>query len=507
VKYIISHDVGTQSNKAVLIGTDGKVYATSEKEYDIHYPRPDWVEQNPEDYWKAICDTTQKVSAGLEDISDILAMVFSTQAMGIIPVDKTGKVLYPNISWVDSRAGKQSEIIMKRFLGAPVFKAITGIELSGKDVIPKIKWLKDHQNNIYQNTYKILDVNGYLKYKCTNKMVAEWSGACSYGFNLKTKDWERIFFKIAGIDTNKLPDLVKSTDLIGTLTEQAAQELGLPTTVKIFGGCDDTQSAATGSGQIDHHQAHIYLGTSAWVGLSSQKNYSFKAGVASLQSANPESSFLVGITESAGANIEWALNKLYKKEKEAGEDIYQLMEKEVAATPSGSDGLIFTPWFLGERTPITDTKIRSTIFNLGFEHNRGHIMNALLEGIAYNLRWTIENIKKNYHIDIKELTAIGGGSQNDAWIQSLSNILGVEIHTTKYPKLAGAIGSAMIALVGLGIEKDFNHIRKFNPVSKTFYPQEDKKAVYLEMFNNYKAVYYSLKKTYHRINHKRFNEV
>ncbi|MCD6544445.1 MAG: hypothetical protein J7K34_08040 [Flavobacteriaceae bacterium] len=320
------------------------------------------------------------------------------------------------------------------------------------------------------------------------------------------KDWERTFFKIAGIDINKLPDLVRSTDLVGNLTKKAAQELGLTTDVRIFGGSDDTQSAAMGSGQIEHHQAHIYLGSSAWIGVSSQKNYKFKNGVASLQSADPNSNLLVGITESAGVNMEWALNKFYKKEKEQGIDIYELMENEVCEIPAGADDLIFTPWFQGERTPVTNTTTRSTIFNLGLEHNRGHIMCALLEGIGYNLKWTIDNIQKDYGIELEEVTVIGGGSQNDTWMQSLSDILQVKLNITRNPKMAGAIGSAMTAFVGLGLEKDFSKIKEFNPVSKTYHPRKDHKDVYQKMFENYKVVYYSLKKAYHNINFARFNK-
>ena len=182
------------------------------------------------------------------------------------------------------------------------------------------------------------------------------------------------------------------------------------------------------------------------------------------------------------------------------------MEKEVSEIPAGSDNLLFTPWFQGERAPVTNTTTRSTIFNLGLEHNRGHIMCALLEGIGYNLKWTLNNVQKDYGISIDELTVIGGGSQNDAWMQSLSDILQIKLNITKSPKMAGAIGSAMTAFVGLGLETDFSKIKEFNSVSKSFKPRKDHKEVYQEMFENYKALYYSLKKTYHRINFKRFNK-
>lgn len=503
--YIIAHDVGTQSNKAILISKDGKIDNAAEYSYDVNLPKSGWVEQSPDDYWQAVCTTTKEITSTLNRDDTIMAMVFSTQAMGIIPVDKKGTVLYNNISWVDSRAGIQAKKIMNRFLGKSVFKKITGVELSGKDVIPKLVWLKENEQEIYNKTYKILDVNGFLKYKCTNKMVAEWSGACSYAFNLKKKNWEFLFFKIAGVAVNMLPELVKSTDLVGNLTETAANELGLPSSVKIFGGCDDTQSAAMGSGQIENNQGHVYLGSSAWIGISTHKNYKFKSGVASLASADPKSTLLVGITESAGINIEWALNMLYKNEKEQGIDVYHLMETEVDVIPAGADQLIFTPWFQGERTPITDTTVRSTIFNLGLEHTRGHIMRALLESIGYNLKWTIENIKKDYGIAISKLTIIGGGSQNESWMQSLSDILQVELHITEQPKTAGAIGCAMTAIVGLGLVDDFSKIKDFNPICKSFKPRNKHIEIYDQMFLDYKTLYKKLKKTYYKTNFKRFN--
>ena len=504
MKYIIAHDVGTQSSKAVLIGTDGKIYKSSEQNYPIYYPKPGWVEQDPEDYWQAVCDTTKQITAGLENVHDILAMVFSTQAMGIIPVDQSGNVLYRNISWVDSRAGIQADQIMRRFMGQRVFKGLTGVRLSGKDVIPKLLWLKENVPEIYRNTYKILDVNGYLKFKCTGKMLAEWSGACSYGFNLEKKDWERLFFKIAGFDTNKLPELVRSIDFVGTLTARAAKELGLPENVKIFGGSDDTQSAALGSGRIDDGDAHIYLGSSAWIGISTHKNHKFKNGIASLQSADPDSALLVGITESAGVNIEWALDLLYRDVE--NKERYALMEEEVKKIAPGSNGLIITPWFLGERTPVTDINLRSTFFNLELQHTRAHILRAMLEGVGYNLKWTIENIEKDYEIRFDEITVIGGGSKNETWMQSLSDILQKRIHITKNPKMAGAMGSAMIALVGLGLDMDFSKIKKINPEAKTFEPREMYTDSYQKLFAQYKSMYYSLKKNYRQANKERFNQ-
>ena len=196
-KYVIAHDVGTSGDKAVLIDTKGTIIASSEKEYGFSYPNPGWVEQDPEDYWQAIVESTKSIIATSKVKSaEIIGIVYTTQAMGIIPIDKDDNILYNNITWVDGRAEKQAEKLMNRFLGRKVFKSIVGIELTGKDVIPKLMWLKETQKDIYNKTQYFLDVNGFLKFKSTGKKVAEWSGACSYAFNLNKKDWEGCFLNL-----------------------------------------------------------------------------------------------------------------------------------------------------------------------------------------------------------------------------------------------------------------------------------------------------------------------
>lgn len=504
----LSYDIGTSSVKAILIDLEGNILANTIEDYPLQMPRPGWVEQHPEDYWKAIVLATKSMMATSKvDVSKVEAMVFTTQAMGIIPVTKEGEILRSNITWVDGRAELEALKTMKKFLGKKVFKAIVGIELTGKDVIPKLVWLKNNEPEVFKKTHKFLDVNGFLKYKATGKMVAEWSGACSYAFNVKSKDWERIFFKIAGVGTDKLPDLVKSTDKVGTLTAQAAEELGLTQSVAVFGGCDDTQSAALGTGAIQESSAHIYLGTSAWVGVTTAKNFGFKNGAVCLQSAMPDKNMVVGITESAGVNIDWLIKQFYQSEKKelSEPEIFKLLEKETALVPPGSDHLIFTPWFLGERCPIGTTTTRSTVFNLGHEHTRGHVIQAHFEGIAYNLRWTIDNMQKDFKFQIKELSITGGGSQNSRWMQTIANITQKKIITTGHPKLAGAIGASIIAMVGSGKMKSFDHIHKIIQQREVYTPKSETFEVYDKLYQDYKNVYSSLKKAYITANKDRFN--
>jgi xylulokinase len=396
--------------------------------------------------------------------------------------------------------------MMRKFLGRKVFKALIGIELTGKDVIPKLLWLKKNKPELYSKTEKFLDVNGYLKFRATGRMVADWSGACSYAFNLKKKDWERIFFKMVGVDTDKLPELVRSIDKVGGLTSAVAQEMGLPEGIPVYGGCDDVQSAAVGTGAIGEGEAHIYLGTSAWVVVTTERAPKFKNGAVCLQSADPEKNLVVGITESAGANLEWLIERFYNKEKEDPlvSDIYEILDQEAAEVPPGSDHLIITPWFLGERCPVSTTTTRSTVFNLSLEHKRGHFVSALAEGIAYNLRWIIENYERDFGFKISSLKITGGGSQNDHWMQVFADVIQRDIQTTNQPKMAGAVGAAMCAFVGGNVFSSFEDVRKIVAVNKTFKPQEENIDIYDALFERYQDLYTSLIETYKRANAQRF---
>lgn len=507
MNYFLAYDVGTSSVKAILVDEQGNILASAIEDYPLLMPHPGWVEQQPIDYWNAICKATKEVINVSEiDKTTIIGIAFTTQAMGIIPVNKEGSVLYNNISWVDGRAESQARKIMRKIGGKSIFKTIAGVEITGKDVVPKLLWLKENQPDVFNNTYKFLDVNGYLKFKCTDKMVAEWSGACSYGFNLKKKTWENIFFQLAGIPLNKLPNLVRSTDAIGTLTETAAKALGLPQSVIVYGGCDDTQSAAIGTTAIDEGEAHIYLGTSAWVGVTTKKSRAFKNGIFCLQSANPEMNIVVGITESAGVNTEWLLSTFYAHEKQtlSAAALFELVENDIKQIPAGSAYLMMTPWFLGERCPVSTTTTRSTVFNLSHQHTRAHFARAHFEGIAYNLRWTIQNLRKDFNYSIQELKITGGGTFNATWLQIIADITQCNIINTSQPKNAGALGAAMCALVGSGTFKHFTEIQKLVSPTQTYYPNQQHQKIYDELFINYQNIFKQLKNTYTQINHHRF---
>lgn len=504
--YIMAHDLGTSSDKAALVDFEGNIIATAKEDYPTFYPQPAWVEQEPMDYWNASCKASARIieEQGI-DPSDVKGVVFSTQAQGIIPVDEKGELLYRNITWVDGRAEKQAKAIMRKVGGEKIFKMFSGTPIMGKDVLAKVIWLKEERPQLWQRIYKILDVNGWMKYKCTGKMVTEISGASAFALDLKKKEWMSVL-KMVGMDMEKLPSLVTSTDLVGVLLPEAAAQMGLCQGTPVFGGCDDVQAAAVGSGMVGDGDCHIYLGTSAWVSVATRDKDKFKHGAAPIQSADKEMLLIAGITESAGANLQWMIDNFFSAELEKyGEaGIWEYLNEQVSGVPAGSDHLVITPWMLGERCPVSDTTARATIYNLSMDHTKAHFMKALYEGIAYNLRWIMENYRSDYGFTCDNFRVIGGGALNEPWMQILADVTGRSFEVLDDPRNSGALGAAVVAMIGLGHLGGFEEVKQFVHVKKQYHPNEQQKSVYDSLFEDYKQVYYSLKKPYARSNAKRF---
>jgi len=508
-KYIIAHDVGTGGNKAVLVDPQGRIHGSAFEPYEVTYPRPDWAEQKPEDWWRAVTRSTQRLLAesGVHP-GDVLCVTYATQMLGVVPVTADGEPLRPGIIWLDARAQRQAEQIMRRFLSPWVFAALAGAPLSGKDVMPKMLWLKQNEPDVYEHTAKFLDVSGYLLYRSTGLMVADWTAASAVGLDLKKKQWLTWLFNYIGLDPAKFPTLVKSTDQVGGLTARAASECGLLEGTPVIAGAGDAPSAAVGSGAVGEGEGHISLGTSGWVAVVTERIVTGKHGIASIRSADPGKAFLIAETETAGACLQWIADQFYRKEQQdpAIENVFALMDRDVETIEPGSGYLIFTPWMYGERAPIADTFVRSTFFNLSADHQREHLLRAVYEGVAYNLRWIMEVMERSFGHHQEVFRVIGGGARGAPWMQIIADVTGKRIETVPNPQEAGAVGVALIAAVGLGIYPDFEALKDVVQVTRTYEPQSDRAGVYECLFAAYKKVYRSLKSGYREINEERFSK-
>ena len=508
-EYIIAHDVGTSGNKAVLVDTEGSVHGRRSESYRTDYPKPGWAEQEPADWWKAVTQTTKLL---LEETGvspkDVLCVTFSTQMLGIVPMDSQGGPLRPAIIWLDNRAGKQAGRMMRKFISAGVFALIAGTALGGKDGIPKLLWLRDEEPDIYDRMCCFLDVDGYLIYRSTGNMVMEWTCASVFGIDLKKKTWLNSIFRYVGLDPEKLPPLVRSIDQVGVLSKEAASEYGLLEGTPVYAGAGDAPCAAVGSGAVGEGEGHVYLGTSGWVGVVTERMPQGKHGAASIHSADPSKAFLFAESETAGACLQWIGDEFYKSEKmdPSIPNVYALMDEKVRQIPPGSDYLIFTPWMYGERVPINDHYVRSSFLNLSAEHTRENLLRAVYEGVAYNIRWIVEIVEKDFKFPLPHLRVIGGGAKGEPWMQILADVTRRKVETVCEPQDAGAVGAALVAAVGLGLYPDFESLKKVVKVERAFEPQENNREIYDCLFHSYQEVYSNLRGFYSKLNRKRFDE-
>jgi xylulokinase len=508
-RYIVAHDVGTSGNKAVLVDVDGNVRATAHAPYPVRYPRPDWSEQDPEDWWRAVASTTRQVLEQADVPPDqVLCMVHTTQMLGIVPMAADGRTLRPAIIWLDGRAPEQAQRIMRKFLHRRVFAAAAGAELSGKDGLPKLLWLKENEPDVYHEMSCFLDVNGYLTYRATGRMVFEWSGASAFCLDLKKRDWMWWLIRYLGLDADKFLPLVRSVDQVGSVTPQAAQACGLLAGTPVFGGGGDAPGAAVGSGAVGEGDGHIYLGTSGWVGVVTRKTPTGRHGVAAIHSVDPEKALLFAEMETAGACLKWIADEFYHHEQADPSipNVYALMDEKVAEMPPGADFLICTPWMYGERSPVSDTWVRSTFFNMSADHTREHLLRAVYEGVAYNLRWMIEIVEKTFGFPLPVLRVIGGGARGAPWMQIIADVTGRRVETVASPQEAGAVGIALAAAVGLGLYPDFEALKGVVRVEREFEPQAGNGEVYGCLYAAYRRIYRCLRRLYREVNEVRFQE-
>jgi xylulokinase len=403
---------------------------------------------------------------------------------------------------MDCRAGQQAQQLMRKFLGPRVFALIAGTALCGKDGIPKLLWLRSEEPDTYDRMSCFLDVGGYLFYRSTGNMVMEWTGASVFGLDLKKKTWMEGIFRYVGLDTRKFPPLVRPIDKVGKLTREAADDCGLLQGTPVIAGAGDAPSAAVGAGAVGDGEGHIYLGTSGWVGVVTRRRPRGKCGAATIQSADPDKTFLFAETEAAGACIQWIADQFYKAEKNDPDipNVYALMDEAVARIPPGSNYLLFAPWIYGERAPLDDCYVRATFLNLSAEHTREDMLRAVYEGVAYNIRWIVDIVEKEFKFSLPYLRVIGGGAKGKPWMQILADMTHRKIETVCEPQEAGAVGAALVAAVGMGLYPDFESLRRVVKVDSIYEPQPGNSEVYDSLYHHYRQIYRNLRGFYRKLN-------
>ena len=509
MEYILSFDVGTSTLKAILVDKEGHVIASATESYQVNYPREGFVEEDPMDWWKAIVSATRGImkESGVS-AKEVKGMVFATQAVGVIPIGEDGSVLHPAIIWLDSRAEEEADEIVEMMGGPEVCEALMGTTFSGKDSLPKVRWLMKNEPEMFAKMQCFLDVNGFLIYHATGELVYDIASASCLGYDKDSGTIIGDLISLSGYDVEKFPRIVKSFDCVGNLRAAAAEELGLTTSTQVFGGTNDMQSTAIGSGMTGNNEAHFCLGTSGWIVALTDRNQVLTNGGACIMSADPEKYLWFYSTETACATFNWFIDNFYNAEKRDPDNpcIYDVTDKEAMAIPPGADHLIFNPWLSGERCPISDVYVRGGFLNIGLSHTRGHMLRAVMEAICYNLRWACESLEKDLGHKIETVRILGGGSKSKVWLQMFADIFGRKVEVVENSQIAGAIGGAFLAAKGLGMYSSFEDAKQWAKIGCIFEPDFENTKVYEAMYQTFQESYMSLKDFYIKANKERFAE-
>jgi xylulokinase len=505
-KYILAYDLGTAGNKVALFNTKLELIKDVTEKYPMYYPQPGWAEQDADDYWNSVITATKKIIQGNNiKPEDIMALVFDCQMNCTVAIDQEGNPLMRCINWLDTRAASITKKFRKGMIKISgfglknllMFIKITGGApgLNGKDPISHILWIKEHQPDIYNKTYKFLSVKDFVIYKCTkNAVTSRDLGNTSWlmDSNPEKFEWSDKILKKFKIDGEKLPEIKRSTETAGTLTNEAAKILGLNSGTPVIVGSGDLTSAAIGSGAILENQLIICLGTSDWVAAHTSKRLKdlihYTGSICSAQ----EGYLCISKQETGGACLDWLMNQMFKSDLENYKDnlnqLYKNLDAIVENTEKGAKNLIFTPWMFGERSPLNDPNVRGGFYNLSLDHTREDILRAVYEGIAFNIKWSLKIVEKLVGTS-ESIKFVGGGAKSKIWCQILADILDRNIHQISEPNLAAAKGSAIVALVGLKILKNFNDAIPIIKIKNKFNPNSENKIVYDKLFNEFLKIY------------------
>ena len=491
--YVIGHDVGTGGVKSVLASGDGELVAASFEPYPIYHPQPNWAEQDPLDWWIAVALSTRRlVEESGVDPALIGGIGFAGQMLGIVPVDSGGKPLGRAIIWLDSRADEQAAAFIRRFGGRKIVIRVVGAAPSGKDVVCKLAWLRENEPEVFDATHLFLDTTGYLVYRATGEMVIDHTGAGGTGIiSGRTRQWSRPLARILGLPLGKMPPIRSSIDVVGPLSAAAAQEMGLRSGTPVIAGMADIPAAAAGSGALEDGDAHINIGTSSWLCLSVSRPRNLgKNGIAAVVSADPDMFLMIGESETAGACLSWFAEQFSRPEERAGgeREVFKALDKIVEGVEPGAGRLLFSPWMFGERSPVTDTGIRAAFINLSLEHGRDHLLRAVYEGVAYNLRWLLE-VAAGAGLACDPLRAIGGGAKSDVWMQIIADVTRRCVQAVLNPQEAGAMGCALAAAVAVEARASFKDIKNAVRIRKIFTPRDDCCRIYDELYASFRKIY------------------
>ncbi len=496
--YLYAFDVGTTGVKAGVLTPDGQLIGTSYREYTVQYPGPQWVEQSIDAMWKAQCEASRELIGRFNiDPRDIAAIGISSQRATFVPLDKNEIPLTKFIGWQDKRSIAQCDQIT-RIVGAEHYYEIAGLPIEPTAAVSKILWLKEHAPKIFEQTQTFASTqNVHLRQLGVRNAPCDLPNAAYLGLlDVDNLAWSVELLDLLGIPIEKMPALVSSSQLVGEVSAQAAEQLGLAAGTPLVTAGGDLQCAGLGMGVAEPGYVSVGIGTGGGVLIYSEKPLRHPdMALNCLPHTIPGTWEMEGICLASGAAYKWYRDVLGQLEKEAAAgmdmDAYDFLNAEAARAEPGSGGIIVMPSLAGAGAPNWYPKARGIILGLTLTTDKKALTRAMLEGICLEIRWMLESAQR-LGTKIEEVRIWGGAAKSNLWNQIAADVYGVPAAKTTIPE-AGLVGAAICAGVGVGIYKNAQEgAHSIVRIERRYEPNLLLRDRYDEMFAIYKSVYRAL---------------
>lgn len=527
--YIIVFDFGTGSVKTCLfeIGSEIRLEASSDAGYGLYVLDGGGAEQDPEEWWTALCLSTRDLFRKTDVTPrQVEGMAFCSQMQGSVLVDEKGNALRRPMNYLDQRGAKEYKACMGsgfiRVSGCSLYKLLRNLivnyagSTSAKDPVWKYRWVENNEPEVFRKVYKWLDIGDYLTSRCTGRIARTADTAFAtflYDTRKGKEGWNKGLLKMYGIHPEHMPEIIDCTEMAGRLTAKAAEDLGLPEGVPVFGGGGDTTFVNFGAGCTKPGDTHIYVGTSGWVStFMDHQTVDIRAMITGVLSAVKGYFNYYAELETAGKCLEWAVEHIALDEVNVFQDhtkiidieerylsLYDYLSEEIAKVPPGSNGVIFTPWMHGNRCPFEDSRAGGMFFNVRIGNSKGDLLRAVTEGVCYHLRWLLESQMRKVKTS-DTIRFVGGGALSPVTCQILADITGRKIETIDNTQEVGAIGTALVAAAGLQGADALELARRLVKVSRVYTPDPAKREIYARGYRVFKGLYKANARSFRQLN-------
>lgn len=482
MKYVIGIDLGTSGLKSIVVNENGEVVNEDHVKYETFHAKTGYSEMHPETWYEATVESLKRLLAG-EQGKDIKAISFSGQMHGLVMIDEAGEVIRPAILWNDTRTSEECKGIIKEIGLESLLNQVQNTVLEGF-TLSKLMWVKKNEPENFERIHKFMLPKDYVIYKLTGNVYTEPSDAAgTVMFDVKEGEWSIPLLQQLGIDEGICPEVIPSHGKAGFIAE-ATVEVGMPDhEISIYQGGADNACGALGAGITDASKQLVSIGTSGvFLSSEAQDYYQNDGSVHYFNHCVPDQNYVMGVTLSAGYSLEW-LKKLLNDDRSFSD----FME-EVKESPLGANGLLYTPFLLGERTPYNDANIRASFIGLDANSDTADMKRAIIEGITFSLNESI-NIMRENGKDISKVVSIGGGAKNSQWLQIQADVFDTEV-IVRTEEQGPAYGASMIAAVGEGWFETFSGIsERWIKYGESYTPNRDNVTKYKKLFDVYRKIY------------------